>query len=185
MNLFVESTRQQPLTHIGYERIDPAWLHPRELWMKNICGKCEPQGQPECCKRSYVRREKVQHFSPGVWFYLVRDMSNVRSAYKVIGKKPVLRRLPLAWQVCASYRPYQRYRRQCRRKSWQYLRVLHRRTIPGHPLKTQKGRQREEIRAYMQEVWKGNIRSLGAIKELNAMPNRIKLLPTDFFKHLH
>ena len=184
MNLFVESTQQQPLTHIGYERINP-WLHPRELWMKNICGKCEPQGQPECCTRSYVRREKVQHFSPGVWFCLVGDKSNVRSAYKVIGKKPGLLRLPLAWQVCAPYRPYQRYRWQCRRKSWQYLRVLHRRTIQGRPLQAHKGRQREEIRAYMQEVWKGNIRSLGAIKELNATPNMIKLLPTDFFKHLH
>ena len=184
MNLFVESTRQQPLTHIGYERIDPR-LHPRELWMKNICGKCEPQGQPECCTRSYVRREKVQHFSPGVWFYLARDKSNARSTYRVIGKKPGLLRLPLAWQVCASYRPYYRYLRQCRQKSWQYLRGLHRRTIQRHPLQTHKGCQREEIRAYMQEFWKGNIRSLGTIKKLNAMPNMRKLLPTDFFKHLH
>jgi hypothetical protein len=65
------------------------------------------------------------------------------------------------------------------------LRVIHRRTIQGHPSQTQKGRQREEIRAYTQEVWKGNIRSLGAIKELNAMPNMMKLLPTNFFKQLH
>jgi hypothetical protein len=43
-----------------------------------------------------------------------------------------------------------------------------------HPLQTPKGRQREEIRAYMQEVWKGNIRSLDAIKELNAMPKHDK-----------
>ena len=41
--------------------------------MKNICGKCEPHGQSEYCTRSYVRREKVQHFSPGVWFYSVRE----------------------------------------------------------------------------------------------------------------
>jgi hypothetical protein len=134
VNLFVESTRQQPLTHTGYERID-AWLHPRELWMKNVCGKCEPQRQPKCCTRSHVRCEKVQHFSPGVWFYLARDVSNVRSTYTAIGKKPGLPRLPLAWQVCAAFRPYyQRYHRQCRRKSWQYLRALHRRTLQGHPL---------------------------------------------------
>lgn len=157
VKLFVESTRQQRLTRIEYEHID-SWLHPRELWMKNICGKCEPQGQPECRTRSHVRREEVQHFSPGIWFCLVRDVSNVRSAYGVVVKKPRLLRLPLAWQVCASYRPYQRYRRQCGRKSWQYLRVLRRRTIQKHPLQTQKGRQCEEIRAYMQEVWKGNIR---------------------------
>jgi hypothetical protein len=50
----------------------------------------------------------------------------------------------------------------------------------------QKGRQREEIRAYMQEVWKGNIRSLGVIGELiERDANMMKLLPTDFFKHLH
>lgn len=49
----------------------------------------------------------------------------------------------------------------------------------------QKGRWCEEIRAYMQEVWKGNIRSLGVIRELNAMPNMMELPPTDFFKHLH
>ena len=143
--------------------------------MKNICGKCEPQGQSECRTRSYVRREKVQHFIPGVWYYLVRDMSNVRSAYKAIGKKPELLRLPLAWQACVSYHPYRQYHRRCRRKSWQYLRVLHRHMIQGHPLQTQKGRRREEIRAYMQEFWRGNIRSLGAIKELNATPRMIKL----------
>ncbi len=89
---------------MGYERIDSG-LRPRELWMKNICGKCEPQRQPEYCTRSHVRREKVQHLSPGVWFSLVRDTSIIGPAYTVIGKQPGLLRLPLAWQVYASYRP--------------------------------------------------------------------------------
>jgi hypothetical protein len=48
----------------------------------------------------------------------------------------------------------------------------------------QKGRQRKEIHAYMREAWIGNIHSLSANKELNAMPNVMKL-PTDFFEHLY
>jgi hypothetical protein len=48
----------------------------------------------------------------------------------------------------------------------------------------QKGHQREEIHVYMREAWKGNVHSLSAKKELNAMPNVMRL-PTDFFEYLY